>query len=714
MSDVGRIGEREMKAKLSAQDLVPVGAVAAALLSGLIVRSLWSERIRLNVPLHSTVEAWGGLAAVLMALVLFARKAEWTDGKVRRVAAGFLGMGLLEGFHALSPPGDGFVLLRSSASLLGGLSFSLVWLPAAETHRRRSDMIPHMVLVGAIALGLWALAFPEQVPHMTPYDEFGAAAIAMNGLAAILFIVGSAGFWKEFRRSGGSESYLLACMALMFGLAEIMFLSSAPWDSGWWLWHLLRLATYVLALGYVSRGYVFMVADLKRALAKTKLSERRVTAEYAVTRVLAEAATLKDAGQAILRAIGESLDWELGMFWSMDEQMRVLRFVELWHVPHVEASEFVDDSRGRTFQRGEGLIGRVWATGKPIWLPDLVTDPDFRRAPMAARVGLRGGFAFPVCKGEQLYGVIEFFSRESREPDQDVLDMVADIGIKVGLFVDRKRTEEELRRTEARLVEEQRLAEVARVLGDIGHDLKNMLMPIVTGAGLLEEEVSECFSRLPQPAVSAVKSSRDLTHELIEMIRQGARRIHDRVKEIADSVKGLTRAPQFSPCRLADIVASVYATLRILADERRVALRAEGLDTLPVIRADESRLFNAVYNLVNNAIPEVPSGGSVTVQGRTEQSGKNIVLSVIDTGKGMSPEVRDSLFTYQAISRKIGGTGLGTKIVKDVVDAHGGTITVESTQGVGTAFHITLPVDGPPSHSPGTSRPPAETGRMTS
>ena len=97
------------------------------------------------------------------------------------------------------------------------------------------------------------------------------------------------------------------------------------------------------------------------------------------------------------------------------------------------------------------------------------------------------------------------------------------------------------------------------------------------------------------------------------------------------------------------------------------------------------------------------------MQGRTDPSGKKVVLSVIDTGKGMSPEVRDSLFTYQAVSRKIGGTGLGTKIVKDVVDAHGGTIRVESTQGVGTTFHITLSVDGPASHSPGTSRSSAGT-----
>ena len=125
----------------------------------------------------------------------------------------------------------------------------------------------------------------------------------------------------------------------------------------------------------------------------------------------------------------------------------------------------------------------------------------------------------------------------------------------------------------------------------------------------------------------------------------------------------------------------------------------DGLDTLPVIQADESRLFNAIYNLVNNAIPEVSPGGSVTLRGRTDQAGRSILVSAIDTGRGMPAEVLKSLFTYSAISRKVGGTGLGTKIVKDVVDAHGGSITVESEPGVGTSFHITLPLEGPPPHS---------------
>jgi len=437
------------------------------------------------------------------------------------------------------------------------------------------------------------------------------------------------------------------------------------------------------------------VADLKDCLERAKSFERQLMAQYAVSQVLAEVDNLNEAGQGILRAIGENLHWEVGMFWSLDEQARVLRFVGLWHAPHVEASACLDDSRDRTFRFGEGFVGQVWATGKPIWIPDVAADPTFHRADMAKRVGLHEGIAFPVCKGDRLYGVIDFYGREIREPDQDLLDMVADIGVKLGLFVDRKRTEEELRKVEARLQEEQRLAEVARVLGDIGHDLKNLLMPIVTGATLLEQEVRECYIRLPQDIARAVQPSRDLTGELIEMIRHGSRRIQYRVKEIADSVKGITRAPQFAPCRIADVVAGVYATLRILADERRVALHMEGLDSLPLIQADESRLFNAIYNLVNNAIPEVTAGGSITVRGRLDESAQNVVLSIVDTGKGMTPEVRDSLFTYQAISRKVGGTGLGTKIVKDVVDAHGGKIRVESEPGMGTTFHITLPVEGP-------------------
>jgi signal transduction histidine kinase len=683
-----------------ARSLLALGIVAAAWLAGLIAHLLWPSHTWVNLPLHSTLETLGGLGAVLMGLVLLARKAEWEDERLQGVASGLLGMGILEGFHAVSSPDHGFVLLRSAASLLGGVAFSFVWHPSGMLGKRTRELVPYLVIGGTVAFGLLVIAVPDQLPRFTVQDQFAPMALAVNGLAAVLFLAGAVGFWLEAGRTGRAEHQLLATLGILFGLAELMFLFSAPWEREWWTWHFVRFAAYVLALTYVSHRYVMMVNDTRKALAQTKRSGRRLAAEYAVTRILAESATIKDAVNGVLRVVGENLDWELGMFWEMEKQNQRLRFVDLWHAPDVEADEFIKDSKDRTFTRGEGLVGRVWATGKSMWIPDVCADPGFRRADMAARAGLHGAFAFPVSKGERLYGVIDCFTRTRREPDRDVLEMLADLGIKVGVFVDRKRTEQELRETEARLVEEERLAEVARVLGDIGHDLKNLLMPITGGAELLEEELRECFSTLPETTAAAIKPARERTHELTEMIKQNSRRINDRVKEIADSVKGLTRPPQFAPCRLADVVSNVYQTLRILADEQHVVLRAEGVDALPVIRADESRLFNAIYNLVNNAIPEVPSGGSVTVRGRLDESGKHVMLSVIDTGKGMSPEVRDSLFSYQAISRKVGGTGLGTKIVKDVVDAHGGTITVESEEGKGTAFHITLSIDGPTSQTP--------------
>ena len=131
------------------------------------------------------------------------------------------------------------------------------------------------------------------------------------------------------------------------------------------------------------------------------------------------------------------------------------------------------------------------------------------------------------------------------------------------------------------------------------------------------------------------------------------------------------------------------------AQERGIALRHEGVTALPEIQADEARLFNALYNLVNNAMEEVPEGGSISIKGRVEEHGKTLHLSVSDTGRGMPEEVRESLFTSRTISRKQGGTGLGTKIVKDIVEAHSGVISVESKINGGTTFHIRFPIERP-------------------
>ena len=80
--------------------------------------------------------------------------------------------------------------------------------------------------------------------------------------------------------------------------------------------------------------------------------------------------------------------------------------------------------------------------------------------------------------------------------------------------------------------------------------------------------------------------------------------------------------------------------------------------------ADESRLSSAFYNLTHNAIAELPPQGAITIHGELDAATESVLIQFQDTGPGMPAEIRDSLFTPGAISRKVGGTGLGMKITR--------------------------------------------------
>ena len=246
---------------------------------------------------------------------------------------------------------------------------------------------------------------------------------------------------------------------------------------------------------------------------------------------------------------------------------------------------------------------------------------------------------------------------------------------------------------QAKQFEDAKKAEVVTLLGDIGHDLKNLLTPVQTGVELLRDVVKDLFGEMNSAELARNKTNKKICDESVEIAQSGIRRLLDRVKEMADCVKGLSAPPDFALCSVGQVILEVFQTLQGLAREKQITLRTEGLGSLPKFHADERRLYNGFYNLINNAIPETPPGGSITVRGQLDQVTGNIALAVVDTGRGMSPEIRDRLFSAKAVSTKKGGTGLGTKIVKDVVDAHNGKIWVESAPGEGTTFHLRFPLD---------------------
>ncbi|HEU0016325.1 MAG TPA: ATP-binding protein, partial [Longimicrobium sp.] len=172
-------------------------------------------------------------------------------------------------------------------------------------------------------------------------------------------------------------------------------------------------------------------------------AERHLAAQYAVTRVLAEAHGQADGIPRTLQAVCETLGWDAGLFWT--PQGGELHVDAAWARPEVPAAEFQAASRAVTFERGAGLPGRVWAGGRPAWIRDVTRDAGFSRAREAAAAGLHAGFGFPVAVGEECLGVMEFFQRPVAEPDDALLETMSALGTDIGQFLKWAHAEERLR-----------------------------------------------------------------------------------------------------------------------------------------------------------------------------------------------------------------------------------------------------------------------------
>jgi PAS domain S-box-containing protein len=172
--------------------------------------------------------------------------------------------------------------------------------------------------------------------------------------------------------------------------------------------------------------------------------------EHEIATILAETDAPVEAYAATLEVIGESLGWEVGGVWELASENGRLRCVRMWHAGQ-GAPEFEALTERLTLARGEGLPGRVLVSGEPAWIVDAPKDANFPRARAARRSGLHAAFAFPLRSPRGIVGVVEFFSRALREPDEHLLATMRVLGSQIGQFVARRQAEAEVRASESRL-----------------------------------------------------------------------------------------------------------------------------------------------------------------------------------------------------------------------------------------------------------------------
>jgi C4-dicarboxylate-specific signal transduction histidine kinase len=413
-------------------------------------------------------------------------------------------------------------------------------------------------------------------------------------------------------------------------------------------------------------------------ITERKRAEQRLRTQYTVTQLLAEATTIEEVTPKILQTVCEFLLWDLGALWSLDRQASVLRCVEVWHKESVKVPQFEAVTRERTLRTGVGLPGRVWSRHEPAYIPDVTKDANFPRGPIAEREGLHAAFAFPILLGGDVLGVMEFFSREIRQPEQELLNMMATLGSQVGQFIERKRAEQAVLSAQMELAHVARVATLGELTASIAHEVNQPLAAIANNA-------SACLNWLKGNNMEEARTS-------IEMICADGHRAGEIIGRIRALVK---KAPtQKDWLDINQTIREVVALAHSELQRNSIALETRLSDAVqPLVFADRIQLQQVILNLIMNAVEamsEMSDGRrQLLIRTDTDES-ESITVTVQDSGPGVKPEDLHRLFT-PFYTTKPQGMGMGLAICRSIIEAHGGKLRVMVNEARGATFQFTLP-----------------------
>lgn len=371
---------------------------------------------------------------------------------------------------------------------------------------------------------------------------------------------------------------------------------------------------------------------------------------------------------------------------------------------------------GLHIEAGQGMWGEILRTGRPCRTADYASDTRFSQAYVvgARAAGHLAVLAVPLLIHSRVEGVLyasNLATRPFTERDEAVLGRLA---VHAALAIqnaqlyrqaqaelaERQRAEAALalaaseleqrveartdalrramaerRRLEREAQRAQHLALLGRLAAGVSHEIRNPLAAVFLNVDALEEEL-----QMPSPDSPAAVT------EMLGEIKTNLARLDDLVQDYLT----LARVPRLQR-EVEDLGSAMQAwgtEMQHEMAERDVTLEMQGLRELGQVAFHASTLRRAFLNLVQNAADAMPRGGTVILAGQSTAT--QVQLRVQDTGSGIRADLLEQIFE-PLYTTKPGGTGLGLYIVQEIVAAHDGRISVESVEGQGTVFTITLP-----------------------
>ena len=331
-----------------------------------------------------------------------------------------------------------------------------------------------------------------------------------------------------------------------------------------------------------------------------------------------------------------------------------------------------------------GSCGTAAYRAEPVIVSDIATDPlwaNFRD--LALGHGLRACWSTPILSSAgKVLGTFAIYYREPRSPTPQEHNLIEQITHLASIAVEREQAEEALRQAQADLAHVSRVTTMGELTASIAHEVNQPLTAVVNNA-------NACLDLLPKGAPH-LEEVRDALTEIVDDA--------DRASAVIARVRQLARKAPFERTllNLRDVITDVCALARYESASRRVTIRTELKEELPLVSGDRVQLHQVLLNLVVNGMDAMntveESKRVLIICGRREirDGAPEVWLSVQDSGTGFKPEEMDLLFEA-FYSTKPQGMGMGLAISRSIIEAHGGRLWAEPNQGPGATFLFSLP-----------------------